>query len=734
MASSYDIKDLDAESVSLAIDKCLPLLSDEELSTLANYFDSTAANEIKPDFITGASKDIRIVNRGKIITVFSGTTTSKMYSSQSKKSVQSNFDALKDIIAKIKKYIDNWQVILEEPPKEIEEVEDIEEEAGSNEEETMDDTAIQILAIDEDTIGVDIDGNPVNIPKGEYEILDVQEVNGETFIKIVIDGKEYWIKYMDGAIVGYTLATAAPTDDSNSDDSNNNNHDYSWNEEPNSDLFVYINGVAFVLAAGTYTVVAYYEMDGKKYAVVLIDGKYYQVEVDADGNIVSGSTADVLPGSYTVVDDDITIEVNGQTITIKKGRYKILATKEVDGETYGLVCIDGIYYWVLLDANGNIVPSSNADLTEPTTVVIVEPTPIQVGEEEVVIEPGEYEIIEIRIIDGKKYGLICIDGVYYWVPLDENGNIIPGGEAIPAETNNAEITENLTIIVDGNEVTITPGQYTIIDVQTINGKTYGLVLINGKYYWVPLDGEGNIVPGGTAISVTETNYTLKDTLTFVIDGETITVVPGEYQIVKIITTPDGGYAYCIFVNGKHVWVYFDKDGNFLYSMIDIEKEGMYNITEQLDILDENGNIIGKTDQYMYHIYAIRYDEFGNIVAIRISPPGYPEQWIIVRRDGQQNGTYTPLEEGNNNDPNKPVKYSTFKNKKVLLGCLIGLAAVLGAAIIYKKKKGSEEVEESFEVEDGEYPVFEESLDDDGNVDAVRISNDDSDDEYWMEVR
>ena len=96
------------------------------------------------------------------------------------------------------------------------------------------------------------------------------------------------------------------------------------------------------------------------------------------------------------------------------------------------------------------------------------------------------------------------------------------------------------------------------------------------------------------------------------------------------------------------------------------------------------------------------------------------------------GTYTDLDYSNSN-PNNTVQYSFFEKHKTILGCLIGLATVLGGAIIYKKKKGSKEKEESYTIDDGEYPVFEEELDNDGNVSAVRISNEEDGDDYWMEV-
>ena len=573
-------------------------------------------------------------------------------------------------------------------------------------------------------IGVSPDGTPVNIPKGEYEILDTQVINGETYVKIEINGEYYWVKYENGLIFAYIDPTTEETKP--------NTEEVTITELGN-DNYIFIAGALFALVAGSYQIVTYFEENGDKYAVILINGKYYKVAVDNDGNIIPGSTAEVVGGTYAVVDEEITIEVDGQTITIKKGRYQIIIIKEVDGKKYGLICIDGKYYWVLLDENNNIVPKEPAKIEHHTSIIVPEPTPIETGDEPVEIPPGEYEIIEIREIDGEKYGLICVDGEYYWIPLDDDNNIDTGEEAITVESTEVTISEGLTVIVEGESITVTAGEYTIIDIREIDGKKYGLILIDGEYYWVPIDNQGNIIPGGEAIHVNNSEYSLQETLTFVVNGETIIVNPGDYPIAKIMATPDGGHAYCLFVEGRYVWVYYDKDGNFLYSLVELEQEGIYSFTDHLQIIDNLGNVVGTTDQYTYHIYAIRYDEQGRIVAIRISPPGYPEKWIIVRKDGVDYGTYTPLDD-THNDPNKAVQYSYFKDHKKLLGCLLGLAAVLGAAIVYKKKKGSEEVEETYEIEDGEYTVFEENMDEDGNVESVRISNDDSDDEYWMEVR
>lgn len=574
-----------------------------------------------------------------------------------------------------------------------------------------------VVIVTSTIVGITDSGEQITIPSGTYDILGTKTINGKTYVKISINGVEYWVLYENGVIVSYK----------------GNEEKNPYNGEFDDNLItIYVNNQPIKLIGGEYTIISIYDNNGQKYAVILYKGKYYIVLLDENGSIVDGSDAILAKGIYTILDTDITINVDGENVNIKAGKYQILAIKEINGKRYGLILIDGKYYWVNIDENNNIVPNSDADPVIKPAVIVTESITILVDGVSVTINPGSYVILNMKTIDGKRYLLLLINGVYYWVLVDENNNIVPNGEGFKANSIIIEIDNDLIIIVDGLPVTLTKGEYTILDVQIINGRKYGLILINGKYYWVPLDENDDIIPNGEAIPYEKITFDWDNELIFIIDGKTIIVKPGMYTILRIIHYDDGSYAYYVLIDGKYYWFHFDKDGNFKYAYIEMPGNGIYTIDNELEIIDELGHVVGMTDQTTYHIYSIIYDTDGNIIAIRISPPGEPERWIYVRSSGHEDGTYIPTEE----DPNKSsdsVKYSHFKDHKLVLGCLLGLATVIGGAIVYKKKKNSKEKLGEYELEDGEYPVFEEDFDEDGSC-SLRINNDSSDDEYWMEVR
>ncbi len=576
-----------------------------------------------------------------------------------------------------------------------------------------------VVIVTSTIVGITENGEKVTIPSGTYEILGTKTIDGKTYVKISINGVEYWVLYENGVIVPYKETPGEEREP--------------YNGEFNDiSITIYVDGNPINLKSGEYTIISTFDSNGQTYAVILYKGKYYIVLLDENGNIVDGSDATLVKGVYTILNTDITINIDGEKINIKAGKYQIIAIMEINGKRYGLILIDGKYYWVLIDENNNIIPNSEGDPVIKPSVIVTEPITIIVNGEPVTITPGSYVILNIKTIDGKRYVLLLINGVYYWVLVDDNNNIVPNGEGFKANSIVIVIDNDLVVIVDGEPVKITPGTYTILDVQIINGRKYGLILINGKYYWVPLDENDNIVPNGEAIPFEKMTFDWDRELIFIINGEKIIVKPGTYTILRVIHYDDGSYAYYVLIDGKYYWFHFDKDGNFKYAYIEIPGNGVYTIDTELEIIDELGHVVGMTDQTTYHIYSIIYDADGNIIAIRISPPGEPERWIYVRSKGKTDGTYIPTEE----DPSKSsdsVKYSHFKDHKLVLGCLLGLASVIGGAIVYKKKKNSKEKLEEYELEDGEYPVFEEDFDDDGSI-SLRINNDSSEDDYWMEVR
>ena len=466
-----------------------------------------------------------------------------------------------------------------------------------------------------------------------------------------------------------------------------------------------------------YTIIAYVEDETGRYAIAIMNGQTYRLMVDENGNIIPGQDAELIEKRKLIVDIDTEVDYNGEKIKVKAGEYAILYITYINGVRYGLVCIDGKYYWVQLDDNNNIVPNGTAILAENLQSSINGIIYININGQSVAINLNSCEILATKELNGQTYGLILQNGKYYWVPLDENGNIINNSKALEA-----------TVIKNNDGIVI-------YDIQNIDGKIYGLIFKNGKYYWVELDDKNNVIPGTEIPGIMNKPYDLKSTITFDVNGEIIELKPGEYQVLSVTELPDGTTVYCLLVNGKKVWIYVDGDGNIIKKYIEHENQGVYELDQTLNIVDANGNIIGEIKPGLYHIYAIKYDELGNIIAVRISPPGKEEQWIYVRNnDGNMIGEFTPLEKQEENEGNKNVKYSFFEKNKILLGGLLGLAAIVGAAVFYKKKKSTGEKSEEFSMNNGEYPIFEAEKDDNDKVVALRVSNEpNSDDDYWVEV-
>ncbi len=713
-SSKYDIKDLDAESVSLAIDGCLPYLADEEIQSLVNCFKYTPG-DIKPLFLVADSelkylKDVTMFYRGTTTVIHS------FYQYANSSTIYNNIVSLKENIEKIKGYVNKWDEILEEKPEEITEIKEITLPPPIPKDET------EKYSVTEDFVGVDENGNELDLPKGEYEILGIEGIDGETYLKIKVRGKIFLAKYVEGRLVPFHRTSIKSEEAVINDDI----EEIAPNEVTET---VTVGSIASFLTI-------FRDIAGSLVGVSLIDGKYYKVELDENGVPKGDKEPELINPSYTVVLEDTTITTDGSEIKINKGRYEVIAIKTLDGKKYGLILINGKYCWVEIDKDNKIIPNTEVEIKENSSIIVTDPVILTDNStnEDVEIKPGKYEIIDYhKKVDKSGEAIIEInDSEYAIVDVSENGLIEESGEIEPLTPTEVEIETGVEVIVSGKDVDINPGNYTVIAIQEINNEKYGLVLVDGEYCWVRLDENNMIVPNSTTIPVNNFNYTISNDISFILQGETITIPSGEYQVLKVMPLSDGGYAECILVNDKNVWIYFDHNGNITNTLVEIPKGGIYTINSQLEIIDELGKNVGTTTQYNYRIYAVRYDQYGNIVAIRISPPGYPEEWVIVRTNNMDLGTYTDLDYSNSN-PNNTVQYSFFEKHKTILGCLIGLATVLGGAIIYKKKKGSKEKEESYTIDDGEYPVFEEELDNDGNVSAVRISNEEDGDDYWMEV-
>lgn len=121
------------------------------------------------------------------------------------------------------------------------------------------------------------------------------------------------------------------------------------------------------------------------------------------------------------------------------------------------------------------------------------------------------------------------------------------------------------------------------------------------------------------------------------------------------------------------------------------------------ITDENGNIIGTLDKGEYTVYEVKYDEDGNIIAVRISPDGTSPQWVILEQNGNNVGLF--IETG---------QIGTYTINSSDLKIYDGNGNIIGV------------------LESGEYRVYEVIYDENGNPYSIRISRD-GESEQWINI-
>ena len=206
--------------------------------------------------------------------------------------------------------------------------------------------------------------------------------------------------------------------------------------------------------------------------------------------------------------------------------------------------------------------------------------------------------------------------------------------------------------------------------------------------------------------VEENKFYYQDLKIYDSDGNEIGVVQeGKYDIYEIEYDAEGNIIKIrISPNGeKEKWIKIDDLLLENSTVIKFEQIGVYHYDDlaQLMIYDSKGNVIGILKKGDYSVYDVKYDENGNVVAIRISDADESEKWVYIYQDGEYIGKYYEL-----------TKQGIFiyEDMEVIISDKYG------------NKIGI--------LEKGSYKIYEFKYDEDGNVIAIRISKD-SEDEKWI---
>lgn len=324
------------------------------------------------------------------------------------------------------------------------------------------------------------------------------------------------------------------------------------------------------------------------------------------------------------------------------------------------------------------------------------------------------------------------------------------GYFIPNITSN----ENESNDVEGNKF-----YYQDLKIYDANGNETG-VLEEGKYdiYEIEYDENGNIVririsPEGedekwikiddsllentTVIKFEQVGVYHYDDIDQVMiydaNGNIIgTLKKGDYSVYEVKYDENGNIvAVRISAEGKsEKWIYIYQDGEYIGKYYELTKQGIF-IYEDMEVIisDKYGNKIGVLEKGSYKIYELKYDEDGNVIAIRISKDSEDEKWIFLKDNDLDVSFVSPdIKVVKEVELDKNGSKINFFNGKTIAG-IIGVLVIAVGTILYKKykKNNHEEV-----VEPGEYSIYDTYLEDD-EINGVKVSKP-GEEEAWVELR
>ena len=321
---------------------------------------------------------------------------------------------------------------------------------------------------------------------------------------------------------------------------------------------------------------------------------------------------------------------------------------------------------------------------------------------------------------------------------------------------NSNITskENENNDVEGNKF-----YYQDLKIYDANGNETG-VLEEGKYdiYEIEYDEDGNIVririsPDGEPEKWIKIDDSLLENTTVIkfeqigvyhyddidqvmiydANGNVIgTLKKGDYSVYEV-KYDENGNIVAVRISEEdesEKWIYIYQDGEYIGKYYELTKQGIF-IYEDMKVIisDKYGNKIGVLEKGSYKIYELKYDEDGNVIAIRISKDSEDEKWIFLKDNDLDVSFVSPdIKVVKEVELDKNGSKINFFNGKTIVG-IIGVLVIAVGTVLYKKykKNNHEEV-----VEPGEYSIYDTYLEDD-EINRVKISKP-GDEEAWVELR
>ena len=292
---------------------------------------------------------------------------------------------------------------------------------------------------------------------------------------------------------------------------------------------------------------------------------------------------------------------------------------------------------------------------------------------------------------------------------------------------------------DGNEIgVVQEGKYDIYEIEYDNDGNIIRIRIspNGeKEKWIKVD--DLLLENSTVIKFEQIGVYHYDDLAQVMiydsNGNVIGVLKkGDYSVYDVKYDENGNViAIRISDAGEsEKWVYIYQDGEYIGKYYELTKQGIF-IYEDMEVIisDKYGNEIGILEKGSYKIYEFKYDEDGNVIAIRISKDLEEEKWIFLKDNNLDIALVSPdIKIVKEVELDKNGSKINFFNGKTIAG-ILGVLVIAVGTVLYKKYKKNNHEEA---VEPGEYNIYDTYLEDD-EISGVKVSNP-GEEEAWVELR
>ena len=420
--------------------------------------------------------------------------------------------------------------------------------------------------------------------------------------------------------------------------------------------------------------------------------------------VTDGDKDDVTSGDYIISDEVVSDNVSENDIDISNDSEHTIESIVVPPTTGEVENSVGASDYIISNKvnNDNISDSEIIvpDKGQYTIENIV--TGIDSNGDKVTINPGNYDIVDTKKDSNGNITDICImvNGEKIWVSLKDENVTSKEKDNI----NNKQYTREDTVTIidkNGNKITISPGDYEIVDTKKdSNGNITDIcIIVNGEKIWVSLN--DNVVNDVYVNNINKDHYTIEDTITGIdSNGNKVTINSGIYEIVDTKKDGNGNITdICIIVNGKKIWLTIINGNVVINNNLNIVNNH-YNLDTTLTITSLNGNqIIIKPGSY--EIVDIKKDVNGNITAICIAADGN-YVWLVINNGQITNTLLQTLYDGMYvfND----VSLNIYDNNGNIIGTITN----------------------------GRYNIYEVIVDNSGKITWIRISKD-GEPKYWINV-